>query len=196
MRLVKIKPTFDYEKELAITKAQMEQHKSDFIKNIYPFLKDWYSTQYKRYTDLLSVQYNSLADEERKKLDDIADDLAMKNKQIAIDYFNNEKLWWHLSGGERDHDYYKSIDSLIDDDFRYLLGELGEVLNEFGFIPKYFDTPKLGFKCHKDLMNIYRFMYCDPIFWSLGVKTAMDNYWENYKYILYINSKKSDKKLA
>ncbi len=196
MRLVKIKPVFNYDNELAKTKLQMEQHKQEFISAIKPFLNDWFATQYKRYTDLLDVAYLELSDEQRAELDAIADNLPYQKSQDAINYFNNEKFWWHLSNEDKDHDYYKSIDSLVNDDFRFLLGSLGEALNDFGFIPKYFDSPILGFQCHKDLMNIYRFKYCDPIFWSKDLKTAMDNYWENYKYILYINDINKNKKLA
>lgn len=196
MRLAKIKSQFNQDKEIERVKSQMEKNKQEFIQSIPNFIKDWYTNQYKRYTDMLSVSYENLSDEEKSELDSLIDNLIFEKKQLAVDYFNNNNLWYHLDNQEKDYNYYKTIDNLIDDEFRFLLGSIGEVLNDFGFIPKYFDRPVLGLQCQKDNMNIYRFKYCDPIFWSREMKTAMDNYWENYKYIINLKNDNIDKKSA
>lgn len=196
MRLAKIKSEFNQEKEIERVKSQMEKNKQEFIHAIPNFLKEWYSNQYKRYTDMLSVSYENLSNEEKSELDSLIDNLIFEKKQLALDYFNNNNFWYHLDNQEKDYNYYKSIDNLIDNEFRFLLGSIGEVLNDFGFIPKYFDRPVLGLQCQKDNMNIYRFKYCDPIFWSREMKTAMDNYWENYKYIINLKNDNIDKKTA
>lgn len=196
MRLVKIKSELIIDKEIERVKSQMEKNKQEFIQSIPFFLKNWYTTQYNRYTDLLSVNYANLSDDEKSNLEALVDNLIFTKRTEVISYFENANLWWHLSDEEKDYNYYRSIDNLIDDRFRFLLGAIGEVLNDFGFIPKYFDTPVLGFQCQKDNMNIYRFKYCDPIFWSREMKTAMDNYWENYKYIINLKSGEIDKKTA
>lgn len=196
MRLAKINSEFNQDKEIERVKSQMEKNKQEFIQSIPNFIKDWYTNQYKRYTDMLSVSYENLSDEEKSELDSLIDNLIFEKKQLAVDYFNNNNLWYHLDNQEKDYNYYKTIDNLIDDEFRFLLGSIGEVLNDFGFIPKYFDRPVLGLQCQKDNMNIYRFKYCDPIFWSREMKTAMDNYWENYKYIINLKNDNIDKKSA
>lgn len=197
MRLAKIKSEFNPTQEKNRIINEMELIYNDFINSIDKFVESWYRNQFNRYTDLLAVQYENLTDEQKYELEDLIDKLIAENKVIAKNYFTNKDIWWHKNQNlSLNHDFYKSIDNLIDDKFRNILGEIGKVLNEYEFIPKFYDTPMLGFLCHKDENNIYRFRYVDPIFWSREMKTELDNYWEKYKYIINVLDENERKKSA
>jgi hypothetical protein len=196
MRLAKIKKEFNAEEEIAKTFSAMEALKAEFIKSSACFVKSWYNTQYNKYIDMLAVRYEQLDDTQKNNLDADVDDMACNTKTAVKEYFSNSDLWWSPGQEPKGHDYYKSIDNLIDTDFRILLGGLGEVLNDYEFIPKYYDRPALGFVCKKDLQNVYRFIYFDPIFWSRDMKVHLDNYWENYKYIINLIDDDNRKKSA
>jgi hypothetical protein len=197
MRLAKIKQVFDPIAEKNRVLSEMEVVYNEFINSIGSFVENWYRTQYNRYIDLLAVQYESLTEEQKYKLEDIVDEMIAANKPVAVDYFININFWWHKNENlDLKFDFYKSIDNLIDDEFRALLGDIGKALNSFDFIPKFYDTPLLGFLCFKNEKNIYKFKFVDPIFWSREMKTSMDNYWEKYKYIISLGQNQETKKSA
>lgn len=196
MRLAKIKKEFELDNEITKVFSAMEALKAEFIESSACFVKSWYYTQYNKYIDMLAVRYEQLDDSQKNNLAADVDDMVCNTKTAVKEYFSNSDLWWSPSQEPKGHDYYKSIDNLIDTDFRILLGGLGEVLNDYDFIPKYYDRPALGFVCKKDLQNVYRFIYFDPIFWSRDMKVHLDNYWENYKYIINLIDDDNRKKSA
>ncbi len=197
MRLAKIKETFDPIAEKNRVLSEMEVIYNEFISSIDGFMESWYRTQYNRYIDLLAVQYESLTDQERYQLEDMVDEMITANKPLATEYFKNKDIWWHKNENlDLKFDFYKSIDNLIENDFRALLGDIGKALNSFDFIPKFYDTPLLGFLCFKNEKNIFKFRFVDPIFWSREMKVSIDNYWEKYKYILSLEQNQDTKKSA
>lgn len=197
MRLAKIKKEFNLDEEISKITSVMEDLKLEFLNSSETFVKKWFSTQFNKYIDMLAVRYEQLDEEQKNNLAADVDEKMNETKIAVRAYFSNPDLWWNIDDKERKgHDYYKSIDNLIDDNFRMLIGTLGEVLNKYEFIPKYYDRPALGFICKKDLQNLYKFIYFDPIFWSRDMKVHLDNYWENYKYIINLIDDDNRKKSA
>lgn len=164
-----------------------EKLRADFIEETNKFVPQWYESIVNKFILTFPPAAEKLTAEHLKNM---KHELRLLQDSIHIELtniLNRDQYWWH-SGQITDvpRDFYKNIDNILDFDLRVLLGKVGDILEEYGFIKKnHFDGDK-GFISHKDSSNRYFFEYVYPVYWSDMMKRRMDNYWENYKYYLSI----------
>lgn len=164
-----------------------EKLRIEFINEANIFICQWYSDIINKFILSYPPASKKLTAEHKyhmmKELKVLQDSI---HKELT-NTLNRDEYWWHMGIiNDLPRDFYKTINNLLDYDLRVILGKVGNILEEYGFIKKnHFDGDK-GFVSHKDINNRYYFEYVYPIYWSDMMKRKMDNYWENYKFYLTI----------
>lgn len=164
-----------------------EKLRKEFIDEANLFICDWYKNIVNHFINSYPPAAKKLTEEHKIHINKEVKQLQDSVHIELTKKLNSEDYWWHLGEIKELHrDFYKTINNLLDYELRVILGKVGNILEEYGFIKKnHFDGDK-GFVSHKDKNNNYYFEYVYPVYWSDMMKRKMDNYWENYKFYLKI----------
>jgi hypothetical protein len=165
----------------------MEKTKNEFLLEIEKFVKEWIPETLDKYIDKFPEIEQSKTQEELIALRREGKRLSLSLAPQIRELFANDKIWWHKNRNFSDRDHYKEIDNIMPDEVRFLLGELGILLNSYDFLPMMV-VPFFGFISGKDGENELYFKYLDPIHWSRNSKRLMDNYWEDYKWAVKLQA--------
>lgn len=166
---------------------RMENTRKEFLTEIQKFIYSWIPETLDKYIDNFPEIEQSKSNEELTKLRREGKRLAIELAPKIKDLFAKDEIWWHKNQTFSDKDHYKEIDDIMPEEVRYELGEIGILLNSYGFLPMMV-KPFFGFISGKDGENELYFKYLNPIHWSRNSKRLMDNYWEDYKWAVKLKS--------
>lgn len=174
------------QEKIEALKEKMDSIYKEFLSEINDFIRTWSVETSQRIIQKFPEIQSDYSQEELQNIinecEDLSTDIAVKFKnEIA-----SPEHWWHLGADITDRNYYKTIDNLVGESTRFILGEIGTRLNNYGFLPKMV-KPFHGFLSERDGSNFYRFEYVDPIYWSRDMKRTFDNYWELFKYAMNLS---------
>src|SRR5208283_1265973 len=126
------------EAELLPLRSRMEELKIEFTKETVDFAFKWYRKTAKEYITKYPEITLSMSEEKIANMKAKVNELVKNTEKIVRDEFDNPALWWHQKPNLHDPiDKYKQVadkySEVLDHAVRHILGNLGRVLEEFGF---------------------------------------------------------------
>ena len=126
------------ETELLSLRSRMEELKIEFTKRTVEFAFKWYRKAAKEYIAKYPEITLSMSEEKIAKMKATINELVKNAEKIVQREFDNPALWWHQKPNLHDPiDQYKQVadkyPEILDRAVRHVLGQLGVVLEEFGF---------------------------------------------------------------
>jgi|GEM_PF-1688823 len=165
-------------------KRQMQEQRLNFVKATKDYVVDWYQTVADNFYLLNKDITTALTEQQKYTFIDGLRNLQSSSLQKVELLTTNPSLWWDLdSSSNSDNDRYKDIESFLPMEFRYILGDLGILLVEYGYIvrSKFGDS---GFAAEQSGTGGYIFKFQDLYFPSDQMKRSFDKYWELYKFAI------------
>ncbi len=178
MHLVKEKKEISQEQKLELLIERMSCIKDEFVAEFGEFTKWWIIDSTQKMMDSMPEITRNLSEEETADIHSQSKQIALATQDKAKDLAGKIN-WWHQSRTLADSSYYCRTDNLFADDYRQIIGRIGTILQEYGYLPKQ-KMSIFGFSYHKDGGNRYRFFYTVPIDWSGKLKRLLDNYNDCY----------------
>ncbi len=172
------------ETELNALIAKMEEIRAQFVKVALDFVLKWIDATARRY--VLSDTDNTLklGREKISEMKGKVKTLMSQVPQITNEVLSDKELWWHLSPKKMDtgspYEYYtpNRDPDLVDKGVRRIIGRLGSILSEYGFL-------RQGENWFEQGSSYYgqNPMPCYPygLDWSQDMRTIMKQYNEVYK---------------
>jgi hypothetical protein len=125
----------EQQSELVEAKKQMEETKSRFINSAIIFMKQWFEKNARDIVTSDTEKSASLPNEklavikqEVKGLVETTDDLV--RSKLERDFF-----WWHLQENDKSYPTYQhSVPDFITDELKFIMGNLGQIFLNHGFI--------------------------------------------------------------
>ncbi|GAB5465133.1 MAG: hypothetical protein Kapaf2KO_05690 [Candidatus Kapaibacteriales bacterium] len=175
-------PTKD--SELAHLVKDMATFRLKFIEATKEFVDEWYDTVSSNYSNIKKEITANLSREQLFEMRDrigLLHDLSDDQVEMLL---SDSSLWYDLDqSGENANDRYKSIEKFMPEGFKYILGSLGEILVDYGYVARSkFGAD--GFVAEQDGTGRYRYKFNDLYFPSDSMKRSFDRYWEFYKYAI------------
>ena len=126
------------EAELSPLRTRMEELKGEFTEQTVDFAVEWYRKTAKEYITKYPEIALKMSEEKIANMKTKVNTLVKNTEKIVRGEFDNPALWWHQK--PRLHDsinQYKQIadkyPEILDRAVRHILGQLGKVLEQFGF---------------------------------------------------------------
>jgi hypothetical protein len=118
--------------------TRMEQLKQDFIRETIFFSTKWYRIMAKEYVSKNAEHILTMGNEQLLRMKSKINILVAKTEKTVNDILNNRALWWHLRPTSHDAlNQYLQLEGkypiILDQAVRLILGNLGEILQEFHF---------------------------------------------------------------
>lgn len=162
--------------------SQMEGFRQKFILATKEYTSDWYEEVANNFFQLGKDVTAKMSKEERFAFIDKVKELQASSSEKIDNILGDKSLWWHLdTNSSTDNDRYKSIEKFMPESFNYLLGELGVVLVEYGYI----ERSKWGeqnFFAEQKGDGGYKYKFGGLYFPSDAMKRSFDKYWEWFKF--------------
>ena len=126
------------EAELLPLRLHMEALKTEFIKQTVDFAIEWFRKTAKEYITKYPEITLKMSEEKIANMKAKVNELVKNTEKIVRDELDNPALWWHQKPNLHDPiDMYKQVvdryPEVLDHAVRHILGNLGRVLEEFGF---------------------------------------------------------------
>lgn len=189
MEVVANKNIVSFELENMI--ESLDRFKERFVEDTIHFYKVWNLSIANHFWDHFSEISDKYSKEQKEDFF-YQIDVLNKDTTAIVSLFDNTTLWWHYDSTRTfDRNTYKDITDFIPSEFRFILGKIGKILNNFRFIPKS-EKPVYGFSVQKDGENVYQFFYQNPYYPSDSMKRSMDQYWEYFKQASLLTKKLSN----
>ena len=126
------------EAELAPLRSVMEELKTEFTKQTTEFASEWYRKTAKEYITKNPEIALKMSEEKIALMKNKVNELVKNTEKIVRTELDNPALWWHQKMDLHDRlDKYQQVadkySEILDHAVRHILGQLGLVLEEFGF---------------------------------------------------------------
>ncbi len=133
------------QKELQLNplRTQMEEIRQQFVEDLIVFSITWYQDTAKQYVIKYSEITFNLKKENLAEMKNKVNNLAKESIWITKKVLSNPRIWWHLEPNT--YDTFTQYDQLgndaignkfpekIDNPVRQVLGELGNILEQYGY---------------------------------------------------------------
>jgi hypothetical protein len=131
------------ERQLSPLRGRMEEIRQQFIQELTNFATKWYQDTAKQYVIKYSEITFSLKKEKLAEMKTRVSTLVKDSDRIVKKVLSNPQIWWHLE--PHLHDTVTQYDQLgndsvgnkfpekIDNPIRQVLGELGDILEQYGY---------------------------------------------------------------
>ena len=126
------------EKELLLFSSRMENLRLDFAKETIDFAIEWYRKTVKTYIMKFPEITLNMKEERIHKMKTKVNELIKNADKIVYDELSNPELWWHQRPNLEDPvDLYTQVSDkypeIVNRAVRHILGQLGVILEEFGY---------------------------------------------------------------
>jgi len=189
------------ERELRPLKWRMEELRIQFMNEFNAFAANWYNETARHYVTKYPEITLSLSKEKLASLKAKVNHLSANANKFVKNAFSDPKIWWHQSLALHDDvSQYEQlgdekvgtkVPSKIDVPVRRALGELGVVLEQFGFrittIPALKASfPEFWFRAPEDPMADAHPYYPHILAWSEEMKYTIQRYNAQFKQAIII----------
>jgi hypothetical protein len=188
------------EKELLTLCATMEKIKKQFITNAGLFASEWYEKTSKQYITKYPDATLSLGATKISELKTRISELKEEASKIAQVVLSEQDVWWHenpkhnvdvsqydLLGNDQVGNKFPEI---LDKPVRFVLGELGKILEEFGYniatTVSFRPYQEYWFFTEKSLKAHFRPYFPHSLQWSETMQQTIRQYSEVFRKALKV----------
>jgi len=187
------------ESELQPLCSRMEQLRQQFTHETVKFAAEWYKETAKQYVTKKSEITLTISKEKLAQMKAKVNTLAQNAEKAVKTALADPNIWWHQT--PRKHEYNSQYEQLgdkfpqvIDKPVRRALGELGSILEQFGYgvttnsAFKGSPYPEYWFESQDDLQSQARFYFPHLLVWSEAMQEAMQRYDVLFKHAIRLFS--------